>query len=166
MAKSAFNLNAQAPEDDGLELRNISADPAAMPDHLMPRRPHPPAGDRFAATYVSEPDNRRERGRSGRILPRRDTPIPAGTRPGRDEHHDARLHRDPSEVAARRREADAGASDYSGCHALSAYYSCDYPRPVYDGSGASTGMRPEDAERHGRIVPDYPFAFRAEIEEF
>ena len=75
MAKSAFNFNAQEPGGGGLEVRNISADPAAMPDHLMPRRPQPGLSDRFAATYVSEPDNRRERGRSGRLLPRRDTPI-------------------------------------------------------------------------------------------
>lgn len=155
MAKSAFNFNAQEPGGGGLEVRNISADPAAMPDHLMPRRPQPGLSDRFAATYVSEPDNRRERGRSGRLLPRRDTPIAAGTRPGPDERHDARLHRDPSEVAARRREAVAGGPDYSRCHALSAYYGGDYPSPVYDGSGATLGMRPSDAERHGRIVPDF-----------
>jgi hypothetical protein len=155
MAVSAFNLNAPEPERADLEVRNVSADPAAMPDHLMPRRPQPPSGDRFAAMYVSEPDPGRDRGRSGRLLPRRDTPIPAGTRPGPDERHDARLHRDPSEVAARRRDAGAGGPDYSRCHALSAHYSGHYPPPVFDGSAGSLGMTTDDVARHGRIVPDF-----------
>ena len=72
MAKSAFNFNAQEPGGGGLEVRNISADPAAMRDHLMPRRPQPGLSDRFAATYVSEPDNRRG------AWSQRPTPAPAG----------------------------------------------------------------------------------------
>jgi hypothetical protein len=92
--------------------------------------------------------------------------VPAGTRPtpGSFEHYGATMcHRHP-----RDHRPAPHARDWSTATA-EPVVGHGYPPPVYDGSAATLGARPSDAEFHGRTVPnyarDYPVAFRAEIEE-
>jgi hypothetical protein len=150
MSKSAFRFQPEMRQEHAepsrgsslpgnIPFRNVSGEDTNP--FQVPRRPQVRASDRFAADYVEGPGTQRQRGRSGRLLPRRDTPIPAGTRPGPDERHDARLHRAPGEVAKRRREAEAGGPDWSEVAA---------PPNSW-------------ALRNGC---QYPAAFRAAIEEF
>jgi hypothetical protein len=106
---------------------------------------------------------RGSRGRSGRYLPRRDTPIPAGTLPRDDELHNARLRRSDSENRAWDR--DRVGADWTAATAEPRMGHTYYPPPVYNGSNAPAGMRPSDAEYHGRVVPDYARGYAADFND-
>lgn len=156
MAKSAHRFEPEMREQPDEpsrgsslpDVRNISATGAGP--YLMPRRPAPAKSDPFHATYVDERPLSREGMISGRFG-RRLGNVPAGTRPtpgSFEEYSATTCHRHP-----RDRRPAPHARDWSTGPRPGVDHG--YPAPSFDGSSASLGMRRDEVERHGRIVPDF-----------